>query len=79
MTPKKYFRIHIDVTSTTWDTCDCYVAAESKEEARKIFDANPDVGDWDDWETHDSEVRGWTVSDVEYDEWMTKHMENKDD
>ena len=76
---KKYYRIDLDVTSTSWETCSTYIEAESEEEARAIFDADPDTSDWDDWELNDSEVRGWTVGGVEYDEWMTKHMEKNNE
>lgn len=74
---KKYYRIDINTTSTTWETCECYVEAESEEEARAIFDKDPDVGDWDNWETQDGELRDWDVENVEYDEWMTQHMEEQ--
>lgn len=74
----KYYIIHIDVVSTTWDTCECYVQAESEEDARAIFDKDPDIGDWDNWETSDSEVRNWDVERVEYDAWMTIHMADPD-
>ena len=71
---KKYYRIDINTTSTTWETCECYVEAESEEEARAIFDKDPYVGEWDNWETQDGELRDWDVERVEYDEWMTIHM-----
>ena len=87
MTKKKYYRIDINVVSTSWETCECYIEAESEEEARKKFDADDHIADWDNWEMQDSEIRSWDVESVEYDEWMTKHsdstllerMENKDD
>ena len=71
---KKYYRIDINVTSTAWETAECYIQAESEEEARKIFDADPETNDWDNWEWGDSEIRNWDVENVEYDEWMTNHM-----
>ena len=71
---KKYYRILINVVSTAWETAECYIQAESEEEARKIFDADDHMCDWDDWEIYDSEVRNWDVENVEYDEWMTNHM-----
>jgi len=71
---KKYYRIDINTTSTTWETCECYVEAESEEEARAIFDKDPYVGEWDNWETQDGELRDWDVENVEYDAWMTIHM-----
>mgnify|MGYP006401864093 CR=1 len=76
---KKYYRIDINTTSTTWETCECYVEAESEEEARAIFDKDPYVGEWDNWETQDGELRDWDVERVEYDEWMTKHMESREE
>ena len=69
---KTLFYIIISILSV------CFVEAESEEEARKIFEDNPDVGDWENWETHDSEMRNWEVDSVEYDEWMTKHMEGQE-
>ena len=71
---KKYYRIDINVVSTAWETCDCYIQAESEEEARTLFEAAPYHYEWDNWETQDGELRDWDVENVEYDEWMTKHM-----
>ena len=74
---KKYYRIDIDVTSTAWETAECYIQAESAEEARKIFDADPETNDWDNWKHYESEIRNWDVARVAYDEWMTQHMEEQ--
>ena len=74
----KVFRIDIDVTSTTWDTCCCYIEAETEDEARAIFNEDPWAFDWDEWETVDSETKDWTVDKVEYDEWMTNRWNNTD-
>ena len=71
---KKYYRIDINVTGTEWSTCECYIRAESEEAAREEFELNPDLYEWDNWETQDNELRTWDVERVEYDEWMTKHM-----
>jgi acetyl-CoA carboxylase beta subunit len=78
MTKKKYYRIDINTTSTTWETCECYVQAESEEEARRLFDKDSGAYEWDNWETQDDELRSWDVENVEYDEWMTKHMAEKE-
>ena len=75
---KKYFRVEINVVSTTWETCDCLIEAESAQHARKLFDADLDM-DWDNWEYSDSEVRSWDVESIEYDEWYTKRMKEIDD
>ena len=71
---KKYYRVDLNVTSTAWETCECYIQAESAEEARKKFDADPETNDWDNWEHSESEIRNWDVERVELDEWMTIHM-----
>lgn len=76
---KKWYRVEINVVSTAWETCDCLIEAESEEEARKLFDANPNAYEWDNWEHSDSEVRNWDVERVEYDEWYTKHVERKEE
>jgi len=75
---KKYFRVEINVTSTAWETCDCVIEAESAQHARKLFDANPDEYEWDNWEHSDSEVRNWDVEHVEYDEGYTKYIAERD-
>ena len=67
----KVFRIDLDVSSQTYDTCSVYVEAETEDEARALFSENPYDYDWDDWETHDSEIQDWSIDKVEYDEWMT--------
>ena len=74
---KKYYRIDIEAVSTIWESCECYIEAESEEEARKLFDEDSGAYDWDNWEAHGSELRNWDVERVEYDEWMTNHMEAK--
>ena len=69
---KKIYRVELNITSTTWDSAEAYVEAESEEEARKLFEDDPDGYDWDNWETHDSETRGWGIESVKYDEWLTE-------
>ena len=76
---KKYYRIELNVTSTEWATCECYVDAESEEEAREKFEVDPDKYEWDEWEIHDSEVRDWGIERIAYDEWMTKNTEVTDE
>jgi hypothetical protein len=71
------YRIEINVTSTEWSTCECYVEAESEKEAREKFEVDPDEYQWDNWEIQDSEIRGWDVWGVEQDEQMTKSLEEK--
>lgn len=70
----KAFRIEIDVTQTTWDTAEAYVEAETEEEARALFEKDPWEYSWDNWDTHDSEVRGWNIESVEFDQWATDHL-----
>ena len=74
---KKMFEVIIDVTSQTWETCYAFVEAETAEEARELFEDNPFSYDWEGWKTHDSEVRHWEIDSVEYDEFMTNHMKEK--
>ena len=71
------FEVKIDVTSQTWDIAYAYVEAETAEEARKLFEDNPNDYDWDNWETFDSEVRHWEIDTVEYDPWMTEHAQRR--
>ena len=71
---KKWYRVELNVVSTTWETCNCLIEAESEEEAREKFNIDPDNYDWDDWEHSDSEVRDWEVERIEYDHWYTKRM-----
>ena len=61
----KVFRIVLDVVSTSWETADAFVEAETLEEAIKLFKDDPDCYDWDNWETHDSETRSWEVNEEE--------------
>ena len=70
----KVFRIDLDVSSQTYDTCSVYVEAETEDEARAIFNADPYLEEWDDWQTTDSEMQDWSIDKVEYDEWMTIRM-----
>ena len=74
---KKVFEIKLDVTSQTWETCYAYVEAETAEEARELFDSNPDDYYWDNWKHQDSEVQHWEIDSVEYDEFMTNRMKEK--
>ena len=73
---KKVYRVEINVTSQTWDSAEAFVEAESEEEARKLFEDDPDAYDWENWDTHDSETRSWEIDTVEYDEFQTE-WENK--
>ena len=74
---KKVFEVTIDVTSQTWETAYAYVEAETAEEARELFENDPFDYDWDHWKTHDSETKHWEVESVEYDEFMTDRMKEK--
>ena len=74
---KKIFEVIIDVTSKTWETCYAYVEAENAEEARELFESNPDDYDWDHWKHQDSEVQRWEVDSVVYDEFITNRMKEK--
>jgi len=74
---KKMFEVKLDVTSQTWETCYAYVEAETAEEAKSLFEDDPFDYDWDDWETHDSEIKYWEIDSVEYDEFMTNRLKEK--
>ena len=74
---KKMFEVKINVTSQTWETCYAYVEAETSEEAEELFNDNPNDYDWDDWDHQDSEVQHWEIDSVEYDEFMTNRMKEK--
>ena len=76
-TMKKIFEVKIDVTSQTWETCYAYVEAETAEEAETLFHDDPTEYDWDGWEHQDSEVQHWEVDSIEYDEFMTNRMKEK--
>ena len=75
----KVFEVRVDVVNKTYESCYSYVEAETAEEARKLFDANPHDYDWYGWETFDSEIQHWEVDNVEYDEFMTKRLQEKSD
>ena len=77
-TMKKWYRIELNVTSTEFSTCECYVEAESEREAHEEFELNPDAYEWDDWQVQDSEIRSWDVWSVEHDEGYTKHIAEKE-
>ena len=74
---KKVYIVSINVTSTTWDSAEAYVEAESEEQARKLFEDDPGGYDWENWETHDSETRSWETDTVEYDAWLTEQENAK--
>ena len=74
---KKMYRVELNVTCTAWDSAEAFVEAESEEEARKLFEDDPDAYDWENWETHDSETRDWEIESVKYDEWLTEYMNAK--
>ena len=75
----KVFRIDLDVSSQTYDTCSVYVEAETEDEARAIFNADPYLEEWDDWQTIDSEMQDWSIDKIEHDEWMSNRWsEDKD-
>ena len=61
----KTFRIEINTTSITWESCYVVVEAETKEEARELFKDNPNDYDWDNWVTHDSEMKHWDIESIE--------------
>ena len=75
---KKMFRVEIDATMTTWETCEAYVEAETEEEARKLFEEDPWEVDWDGWDVHDSEMRHWEIQCVELDQGMTDELNYKE-
>ena len=75
---KKVFEVRIDVVSTSWDSCEAYVEAETAAEARELFENDPDSYDWDNWKTHDTETRNWEIDTVEYDEYLTKRLQEKE-
>ena len=77
MMSKKVFELKIDVTSQTWETCYAYVEAETAEEAETLFHDDPHDYDWDGWTHQDSEVQHWEIDTVEYDEWMTNRLKEK--
>lgn len=59
---KKLYDIIIEVNENTWSTATAFVEAESLEEAIKLFKDDPWAYEWQDWETHDSELLAWEVS-----------------
>jgi len=76
----KVFRIEVDVTSTAWETANVFVEAETLEEAIKLFKDNPYGYDWNDWNTHDSEMQHWEVDEEQCneDEYKTARLEKTD-
>ena len=76
---KKVFEIKIEYTESTWGSCYAYVEAETKDEAEDLFNDDPWAYDWDGWETHDSEMRDWTIDSIDYDDFMTKRLQEKSD
>lgn len=72
----KIFRIEIDVVSKSWETVGVYIEAERLDEAIQMFEKDPYLYDWDDWETHDSETIEWKINHelCAYDEYMTQYM-----
>ncbi len=72
---KKIYLIELNITSTTWETAEAFVEAESEEEARKLFEDDPDAYDWENWETHDSETRSWEIESVKYDTYLNTSEE----
>tara|TARA_R110002051_G_scaffold272583_1_gene333160 strand:+ start:1746 stop:2006 length:261 start_codon:yes stop_codon:yes gene_type:complete len=69
----KVFRFEMNTKSTHWETCDVFVEAETKEEAKKLFNKDPDAYTWDNWDTVDSEIHEWEIDDVEFDDYMTNY------
>jgi ribosomal protein L20A (L18A) len=61
----KTFRIEINTTSITWESCYVVVEAETKEKALELFDEDPNGYDWDNWVTHDSEMKHWDIESIE--------------
>ena len=78
MSDKKVFEVSINCTSTTWESAYAMVEAETEEEARKLFEEDPWAYDWDGWETHDSEMRDWEIESVDYDEWSTDRLRERE-
>ena len=78
MTDKKVFKVIIDITSTAWESATAMVEAESEEEARELFEADPWAYDWEDWETHDTETRHWEIEIVGYDKWATDWLRERE-
>ena len=76
---KKVFEVRVDVVNRTYESCYSYVEAETAEEAKDLFLNNPYDFDWDGWEHHDSDLLDWEVDSVEYDEFMTKRLQEKSD
>ena len=74
MAKKKMYIVQILVTSTHWETAEAHVVAESEEEARKLFEADPWSYDWDYWNQRESEIDSWDVEGVECDEFETERM-----
>ena len=62
---KKVFEITINYIESAWGTVYSMVEAETEEEARKLFEADPWEYDWDGGDTHDSEVRGWDIESID--------------
>jgi DNA-dependent RNA polymerase auxiliary subunit epsilon len=72
----KVFRFEIHTTSYHWEIVDALVEAESEEEARKLFEKDPWLYDWDNWESCDSELLDWDVNSVE--EITTHHIKEEE-
>ena len=73
----KVFRFEIDATSTHWETCDVFVEAETKEEAKKLFKKDPWKYDWENWDTIDSEMQEWKIDQVVWDQEMTNFCKER--
>ena len=61
----KTFRVEIHTASTHWEVADCFIEAESKEEARKLFEKDPWAFDWDGWDTLDSELQTYEIDSIQ--------------
>lgn len=75
---KKVFEVRVNYTELTYGSCYVYVEAETKVEAEELFLKNAYDYDWEGWEQHDSEMQYWEIDDVEYDEFMTKRLQEKE-
>lgn len=75
---KKVFEVRIDFCETVWKSCYAYVEAETKDEAEDLFNDDPWKYDWEGWEEHDSEMGDWIIDSIEYDDFMTKRLHEKE-
>lgn len=75
---KKVFEVRVNYTEIAYGSCYVHVEAETKVEAEELFLNNPFDYDWDGWEQHDSEIIDWELDDIEYDNFMTRRLQEKE-